>query len=86
MQTELHQTLLAILIRINPGCDGSRVDLQTPLLEQGLLDSLQIVSMIGEIETELGCRIPLDEILPENFDTLSSVIALVRRCLQGSGV
>lgn len=70
--------------RVNLACDASQVDESTPLLDQGLLDSLQIVTLIGELESGLGCQIPLDEVIPDNFRDLSSICALVERSMPGS--
>jgi D-alanine--poly(phosphoribitol) ligase subunit 2 len=76
-------TLVDALCRTNPACDRSRISPSTPLLEEGLLDSLQIVTLIGELEKDLGCQVPLDEVVPENFQDLTAIGALVQRCLPG---
>lgn len=70
--------------RVNLACDASQIDATTPLLDQGLLDSLQIVTLIGELESGLGCQIPLDEVIPDNFRDLTSICALVERSLAAS--
>jgi len=63
---------------------SAQIDATTPLLDQGLLDSLQIVTLIGELESGLGCQIPLDEVIPDNFRDLTSICALVERSLAAS--
>ena len=50
----------------SPECD---------LIENGLLDSLRLVELLLEIESSLGCRIPVDEI---DLDDLRSVRRIVR--------
>jgi D-alanine--poly(phosphoribitol) ligase subunit 2 len=50
----------------SPECD---------LIENGLLDSLRLVELLLEIESSLGCRIPIDEI---DLDDLRSVRRIVR--------
>lgn len=42
---------------------------ETLLLEQGLLDSLAIVSLVGMVETEFGVEIPESGIVAANFRT-----------------
>ena len=81
MSTAHHLSILDALCRANPACDRTRIIETTPLLDEGLLDSLQIVTLIGELESSLGCQIPLDEVLPDNFQHLTAIDALVDRCL-----
>lgn len=81
MSTTLYSTLLDALCRTNPACDRARLSPSTPLLEEGLLDSLQIVTLIGELEKDLGCQVPLDEVVPDNFQDLTAIGSLVERCL-----
>lgn len=76
-----YSSVLDALCRSNPACDRGRLTESTRLLDEGLLDSLQIVTMIGELETALACRVPLDEVVPDNFQDLNSICALVDRCL-----
>jgi methoxymalonate biosynthesis acyl carrier protein len=47
----------------------------TDLIESGLLDSLQLVELLVQIEQQMGCRIPLDEV---DFDDLRSVARIAR--------
>jgi len=81
VSTPVFPTLVEALCRTNPACERSRITPSTPLLEEGLLDSLQIVTLIGELEKDLGCQIPLDEVIPENFQDLTAIHLLVERCL-----
>lgn len=76
-----YSTVLDALCRANPACDRSRIGESTPLLDEGLLDSLQIVTLIGELESSLGCQVPLDEVIPDNFQHLTAICALVDRSL-----
>lgn len=47
----------------------------TDLIDCGLLDSLQLVQLLLHVESDLGYRIPLDEI---DLDDLRSVERLAR--------
>ena len=49
------------------------------LFELGLLDSLKLLDLVAFIEKTTGAHIPDDEIMPENFETLPDIIALVQR-------
>jgi acyl carrier protein len=48
-------------------------------LEKGLLDSLGILDLVGFIEKEFAITLSDDELLPENFESLSAVSAFVNR-------
>ena len=55
------------------------VDGETPLVELGILDSLAMVSMLAFVETQFGVRIPDEAVVPENFETLQTLAALIAR-------
>ena len=52
---------------------------ETGLVENGILNSLDIVAIITEIDDRLDVQIPAEEILPENFDSAEALWALVQR-------
>ena len=49
------------------------------LVDDGILDSLDIVSLVTEIDSEFDVRIPPEEIIPENFNSASALWALIER-------
>ena len=49
------------------------------LIDRGLIDSIGLHEVMMFLEQETGLRIPDDEVLAENFDTVASMEALVRR-------
>jgi acyl carrier protein len=46
---------------------GVRVDADTPLFERKLIDSINILYLIGYVEKALGRRLTDDEIVMSNF-------------------
>lgn len=54
-------------------------DDETQLLAEGIIDSIGIFSVMSEIEQELGCVLPPEEITAENFRSISALGALVQR-------
>ncbi|MBO5042651.1 MAG: acyl carrier protein [Clostridia bacterium] len=52
---------------------------ETGLVENGILNSLDIVAIISEIDDRFDVQIPAEEILPENFDSAEALWALVQR-------
>lgn len=49
----------------------------TDLLEAGLLDSLTLVQLLVEVESEFDVEIPLDELDPDEFRTAESIARYV---------
>lgn len=56
----------------------------TPLLEEGMLDSLQIVQLVGFLESHFGISVDVEELVPDNFETVSAVGAMVERIRRSS--
>ncbi len=57
--------------------DGSPIDESTNLLEQEIIDSLGIFTLIGFIEDRFGVRVAPEEVNLENFETLAAIASLV---------
>ncbi|MBP5289116.1 MAG: acyl carrier protein [Clostridia bacterium] len=49
------------------------------LIDNGILDSLDIVTLIAEISDRFGVTITARDIAPENFNSASAMAALIRR-------
>ena len=49
------------------------------LVDDGILDSLDIVALVTEIDAEMGVSIPAEEIVPENFNSAKALFALIER-------
>ena len=48
-------------------------------IEDGLLDSFDIVSLVTELEDSFDCLIDALDILPENFNTVENIAAVVKK-------
>ena len=68
--------LLEILEDINPDIDYKN---REDLIDGHLLDSLSIISLIGEIEDEFDITIPTVEIIPANFNSIKAMMAMINR-------
>jgi D-alanine--poly(phosphoribitol) ligase subunit 2 len=51
----------------------------TRLLEEVGLDSLEIVRLVNFVEDEFQISVDVEELVPENFETLDRVVAMVQR-------
>ena len=49
------------------------------LVDEGILDSLDIVSLVTEIDAVFDVRIPPEEIVPENFNSASALWDMICR-------
>lgn len=50
---------------------------ETDLVEEGLIDSLALISLITEVELEFGVRLPLDEFDLAHFRSAERMAAVV---------
>lgn len=70
------EQLLTILSGLHPDVDFAVTE---DLVDDGILDSLDIVSLVAEIHSEFDVAIPAEEIVPENFNSAEALWALIRR-------
>ncbi|HLB08244.1 MAG TPA: acyl carrier protein [Gemmatimonadaceae bacterium] len=56
-----------------------KVDASTRLIDSGLIDSMGLMQIIAFIEEQTGVRIPDEEVMPENFQTVDSMVRLIAR-------
>jgi acyl carrier protein len=59
--------------------DGALHALDTPLFEDGGIDSLQILKLIAFVEWISGRKIPDEEIVMKNFRTVNTIAAHFER-------
>ena len=57
----------------------STVEINEPLWSSGILDSITIVELAVEVENEFGIKIPFDEIIEDNFQTVSNLMAYISK-------
>lgn len=70
------ETILQILSGLRPEFDFS---LSRDFIDDGYLDSFDIVALVSELEETYHVVIDGLDILPENFCTLETIAALVRK-------
>lgn len=68
--------LLSILSELHPDIDFATAD---HLVEDSVLTSLDIVTIVTEVADRLDVQIPAEEILPENFDSAKALWALIQK-------
>ena len=70
------EELLSILKNMHPEVD---FDVADDLIGEGILDSLDIVTLITEVNNTFDVSIPAEEVIPENFSSAAALWALIER-------
>ncbi len=70
------EKLLEILKSLHSDVDFEH---EEGLADDGILDSLDIVSLITEINAVFDVTVPAEEIIPENFNSAKAIMALITR-------
>ena len=70
------EALMEILENLHPEIDFDTCD---NLIDGGLIDSFDIVTIISEINEEYDVVIPAEEIVPENFNSAKALYALIQK-------
>lgn len=68
--------LMELLKGIRPDVDFEN---ETALIDDGILDSFDVVSIISEIDDVFGVQIRINELDPENFNSAKSIWNLINR-------
>lgn len=69
------EKLLKLLQSAMPNKDFSG----TALIDDSVLDSLDVVTIVSEISREFDIEVPAEEITPENFNSVAGMWAMVER-------
>ncbi len=72
----MKEQIYDILSQIRPEHDFRGSD---DFIEDGFLDSFDIVTVIDELEKEFGIIVDGLEVIPENFVTVAAIEALVNK-------
>ncbi len=73
----MKEKIIAILSDLRPEFDFTDENLN--FIEEGMLDSFDVVSLVDALDTEFNIVIDGIDILPENFSTLESIEALLNK-------
>lgn len=69
------EKLLEILKSIRPDVDFEN---ETALIDDGILDSFDVVSIISELDNEFDVQVRITELDPENFNSVEAIWQLVQ--------
>jgi len=66
--------LLEVLDSVKPDVDFAN---ETALVDGGVLNSFDLVMIVGELQDHYDITIPADEILPEHFNSAEAILDLI---------
>lgn len=72
------EKLIGILQDMHPELDLNE---EKGLIDHGILDSFDIVTLVMEIDDAYDVTIPAEQLLPENFNSVDSLYALIARLM-----
>lgn len=60
---------------------SSDIDFETEdaLIDGGMLDSFDIVTLVAEIDDAFGIEIPAEALTPENFNSAKAIFTLIQQ-------
>mgnify|MGYP003579629309 CR=1 FL=1 len=61
------------------GEGGDSLTADVSLLDRGIIDSTGVLELAAYLEEEFGVKVRDDDLVPENFDTISNLSAYVAR-------
>lgn len=79
MEDNEMEELLKIMSGIRDDIDFTK---ETKLIDDELLDSFDIISIVSEVNEQFGVEINVDDLLPENFNSAEALYALIKK-MQG---
>ncbi len=72
----MKEKILSILSELRPDMDFTE---DVDFIEEGMLDSFDMVALVDSLETEFNVIIGATDILPENFCSLDAIVNLVEK-------
>lgn len=85
VQENVNTDPLTDYIRTHAPHLGAEVTEETPLLENGLLDSLNLMTLVAFLERRYQFVLPEDQITPNNFRNLAAIRQLIDRLKHQAG-
>lgn len=71
--------IMEILEEARPDVDFTK---ETRLIDDEILDSFDIISIVGELNDAFDIEINVNDLLPENFNSVEAIFELVEKLRQ----
>lgn len=72
------EELMEILEELRPDVDFEE---EKGLIADGILDSFDIMSLVGSIDEEFDVKIKPNDLIPDNFNSAEAIWALIERLM-----
>ena len=72
----MKKQIIEILSEICPGID---FEPETALIDDGLIDSLDIVAVVTDLMDTFDVQLGVDDLTPENFNSVDAICQLIER-------
>lgn len=72
----MEKRILEILAELRPEMD---FETSEDFIEEGLIDSLDIVALMDTVEEEYGVVVPGEEIVSSHFKSVATIVDLINR-------
>ena len=70
----MREQIIEILTEICPGVDFEQ---ETSLIDDGLIDSLDIVAVVTDLMDTFDVQLGVDDLTPENFNSVEAIEELI---------
>lgn len=85
-RTAIQETIREFILKAFPAARLKKIQDQDNLLDNGIVDSLGVLDIVGFLEAQFGLSISDDELELEDFASIEALARFVQRkrdCLQG---
>lgn len=72
----MKEQIIKILTELRPEFDFTQ---DVDFIEEGMLDSFDVVSLVSSLDETFGISINGMDILPENFSSVEKIISLLKK-------
>ena len=72
----MREQIIEILTEICPCVDFEQ---ETALIDDGLIDSLDIVAVVTDLMDTFDVQLGVDDLTPENFNSVDAICQLIER-------
>ena len=79
MNMNVEEKVVSIIRKVSSGLPNDYKSLD--LIKGGILDSLAIMQMIGELDDAFDIELDVDDVVVENFNSIQHIVDLVNRYL-----
>ena len=73
---ETKEQILAILKEVKPNKNLENV---VEIIEGGYIDSFELIALISNINEKYGIEITIEDLIPENFNSVDAMTQLIER-------